>query len=160
MKYKTFRNILVLSGVGAVGYGLGHLPSASEKPVVQNAPVQESRQTENVPVQPATGNTQNTPQPLAAADANGVDGAMEQALRQSVRDKIKDAIKGRAFKINLYSDDGARWNRAKVDLDRDDKWDEKWTFKPDGSVEKQVAPQDDENYTETFVRTDGQWHKL
>lgn len=73
--------------------------------------------------------------------------------------KIKDASKGSAWKINLYQDDGhASLNRAKVDLDRDDKWDEKWTFADDG-VSKQVAPADDENYTETWTFDGARWQK-
>jgi hypothetical protein len=61
--------------------------------------------------------------------------------------KIKDATKGKPYKVNLYQDDGHRTvNRAKVDLDRDDKWDEKWTL--DGeSLSREVAPSDDENYS-------------
>ena len=61
--------------------------------------------------------------------------------------KRKDVTTGRAFKVNVYQDDGhSTVNRAKVDLDRDDKWDEKWTI--DGaSISRQVAPADDESYS-------------
>ncbi len=74
-------------------------------------------------------------------------------------DKIKDATKGKPYKINLYSDDNKVWNRAKVDLNRNDKWDESWTWKADGSVERQVAPKDDEKYTETYRWQGGAWLK-
>lgn len=93
----------------------------------------------------------HTDSPPAANQLRDVDNLMLELLDQPVQSKIKDASKGRPFKINLYSDDGQRFNRAKVDLDRDDKWDEKWTFKPDGTIERQLAPADDENYTERFV---------
>lgn len=73
-------------------------------------------------------------------------------------EKIKDASEGSAYKVNLYQDAGSStMNRAKVDYDRDEKWDEKWTFAPDGAVERQVAPNDDENYTETWIYRDGSW---
>ena len=73
-------------------------------------------------------------------------------------DKIKDASEGSRYKVNLYQDAGSStMNRAKVDYDRDEKWDEKWTFAPDGGVERQVAPNDDENYTETWIYRDGSW---
>jgi hypothetical protein len=53
-------------------------------------------------------------------------------------------------------------NRLKVDLDRDEKWDEKWTFASDGGtdgVKRQVAPNDDEAYTEEY-RLDGErWRR-
>ncbi|MEL6342518.1 MAG: hypothetical protein AAFV53_05255 [Myxococcota bacterium] len=71
--------------------------------------------------------------------------------------KIKDATRGRPYKVNLYQDDGnASVNRAKVDLDRDDKWDEKWTISGD-QISRQVAPNDDENYTIEQVWSDAGW---
>jgi len=72
--------------------------------------------------------------------------------------KKKDVSKGRAWKINVYQDDpGAGVNRAKVDLDRDDAWDHKYTFEPDGGVTRKVAPNDDENYTVQERLTDAGW---
>jgi hypothetical protein len=77
--------------------------------------------------------------------------------------KGKDAIKGRAWKVNLYQDDGhSSVNRLKIDLDRDEKWDEKWTFSAEGgvaAVKRQVAPNDDESYTDEY-RLDGErWQR-
>lgn len=75
-------------------------------------------------------------------------------------DKRKDTTKGRAWKVNVYQDAGqATANRAKVDLDRDDKWDEKWTFEADGRVSRQVAPADDEQYTETWIWNGQDWQR-
>jgi hypothetical protein len=73
-------------------------------------------------------------------------------------EKVKDATKGKPYKINLYSDDGQRFNRAKVDLDRDDKWDESWTWKG-ADVERQVAPADDERYSEVWLLAGEAWKK-
>jgi len=105
------------------------------------------------PIEPAT------PTPPAGALSTGreVDGAVMALLSQPVQEKIKDATRGKPYKVNLYSDDKVRWNRAKVDLDRDDKDDEKWTFNSDGTVERQVSPGDDEQYSETYVLKDGGW---
>ena len=72
--------------------------------------------------------------------------------------KVKDATKGKPYKINLYADDGQRFGRAKVDLDRDDRWDESWTWK-DESVERQVSPNDDENYTQIWVLSGEAWKR-
>lgn len=72
--------------------------------------------------------------------------------------KVKDATKGKPYKINLYSDDGQRFNRAKVDLDRDDKWDESWTWKG-SDIERQVAPADDERYSEVWLLSGEAWKK-
>lgn len=75
---------------------------------------------------------------------------MAAATRNISADKVKDAIRGRSWKVNLYKDAGkTEVNRAKVDLDRDDKWDEKWTWESDGIL-REVAPNDDEIYTEKF----------
>jgi len=72
--------------------------------------------------------------------------------------KAKDVSKGQRYKINVYQDAGhSTANRAKVDLDRDDKWDEKWTFEPAGGVTRKVAPGDDENYTVEQRWVDGAW---
>ena len=74
-------------------------------------------------------------------------------------DKIKDASKGRAYKINVYMDPGhATVNRAKVDVNRNDKWDEKYTFEP-GKITLQRAPADDERYTETYHWLGNGWAK-
>jgi hypothetical protein len=71
--------------------------------------------------------------------------------------KLKDTTRGKPYKVNLYQDDGhSSVNRAKVDLDRDDKWDEKWTFKGD-TVQRKVAPEDDEQYTRTLHWTGSGW---
>jgi hypothetical protein len=103
------------------------------------------------------------PEPKPAASDDGaptaneinelreVDTLLLELLELPVQTKIKDASKGRSFKINLYSDDGQRFNRAKVDLDRDDKWDEQWTLKADGAIEREVALADDEDYSQRFV---------
>jgi hypothetical protein len=72
-------------------------------------------------------------------------------------DKQKDVSKRKPYKINVYRESGhATVNRAKVDLDRDDKWDEKYTF--DGStITLEVAPADDEQYTKTYHWTGSAW---
>ncbi len=72
-------------------------------------------------------------------------------------DKEKDVTKGKPYKVNLYQDAGKTTvNRAKIDLDRDDKFDEKYTFDGD-EITLQRAPADDEQYTETFHWTGDAW---
>lgn len=108
-----------------------------------------------VPVAATTSTSSSTGLPTARA----VDVAMANVLQLPVQDKIKDATKGQPFKINLYSDDNTRFNRAKVDLDRDDKWDESWTLKSQSDVERKVSPDDNEQYTEVYAVQNGQWVK-
>lgn len=74
-------------------------------------------------------------------------------------DKMKDATKGKAYKLNLYKDAGqSTVNRAKLDLDRDDKFDEKYTFET-SKITLQRAPNDDEQYTETYHWNGSGWTK-
>jgi len=97
-----------------------------------------------------------------SAGADGlrpVDDDMLALVKGPAQEKVKDATKGKPYKINLYSDDGARFNRAKTDLNRNDKWDESWTFGADGSIERQVAPADDEKYTEVWTLSGSTWKK-
>jgi hypothetical protein len=72
-------------------------------------------------------------------------------------EKLKDVTRGQSYKVNLYQDAGATVvDRAKVDIDRDDKWDEKWSFTGD-AVQREVAPADDEVYTETWTWSGSGW---
>lgn len=75
--------------------------------------------------------------------------------------KAKDAFSGQPWKANLYRDAGESGvNRVKLDLDRDEKWDEKWTIEREGgqeTVKRQVAPNDDESYTEEYRLRGGAW---
>ena len=109
-----------------------------------------------IPTDPAPAVTA----PAAAAAASSgrpVDDDVLRALQGPAQEKIKDATSGTPYKINLYSDDRVRWNRVKIDLDRDEKWDEKWTIAADGAIEREVAPADDEVYSETYARSGDAW---
>lgn len=93
--------------------------------------------------------------PSAPATARDVDAVVLSYQGKALgSDKLKDVTKGRPYKVNVYQDAGKPTaNRAKIDLDRDDKWDEKITF--DGEdILREVAPADDEAYTER-TRWDG-----
>lgn len=99
----------------------------------------------------------NTP----AGAAQGVSEADTVALSYRGKaigsDKLKDVTSGRPYKVNVYQDAGkATANRAKADLDRDDKWDLKYTFDGD-TVTRDVAPADDESYTVHEVFVNGAW---
>lgn len=71
--------------------------------------------------------------------------------------KKKDLRPAATWKVNVYQDSGhATVNRAKVDFDRDEQWDEKWTF--DGAaISKKVSPNDDGDYTAAFDWDGSAW---
>jgi hypothetical protein len=80
--------------------------------------------------------------PAKSGDAEFADVAHKILHERASDKKIKDLHDGSGPKINLYDDDGdGKWDRAKVDRDRDDTWDESWTAK-DGTVERKLAPND------------------
>lgn len=74
-------------------------------------------------------------------------------------EKVHDATKkkGTPYKINVYRDPGHRTvTRLRIDLDRDDRWDEKWSFEGE-AVRRMIAPHDDEHYTQTFTWSGNGW---
>lgn len=119
---------------------------------VEIALAEVSTPTEPAPVPAPTGDT---------SSLREVDNLMLELLGRPVVAKIKDASAGRPFKINLYSDDGVRFNRAKVDLDRDDKWDEKWEFGEDSITRKVSSADDDATYDQRFeLEASGRWRAV
>jgi hypothetical protein len=73
-------------------------------------------------------------------------------------DKIKDAFPRETFKVNLYHDAGTTgWNRLKIDLDRDEKWDEKWDFENGLPAKRHVSSADNDSYDQEFRWLGGQW---
>ncbi len=97
-----------------------------------------------------------SPQTTAASVDEGPapDALTQELLSWNGKDlgslKKKDVSSGQLYKINVYQDEGhATANRAKVDLDRDDKWDLKIDYGE--TITRQVSTQDDEVYDlETF----------
>ena len=76
-------------------------------------------------------------------------------------DKVKDASHGKPYKLNVYKDAGSpSVDRVKIDLDRDEKWDEKITFAKDGTVTLERAPADDEKYTLVYHWNGTGWTKV
>ena len=157
----------VVFGVVAGGMVLLGIKTANEPPPPP-PPVVVQQAAPPVSAAPAATPAAATPPPVAAPPtATGPvapadrpwDKAVFDRLGQSLPGgKIKDATKGRPYKVNLYQDDGKpSMNRAKVDLDRDEKWDEKYSVDESGHLSRQVAPADDEQYTQTWVWDGAAW---
>lgn len=155
-----------VGGVAVVGLGLFELDQQNQALFEH---VDQSTATPAPAAQPTPTTTVVVPAAEPAATAPVQASANAAALepwakvvfdnkgRNLGSDKLKDVSKGQSWKVNLYQDAGkTSMNRAKVDLDRDDKWDEKYTIDGD-AVTRQVAPGDDENYTETYLWTGSAW---
>ncbi|GMU53865.1 MAG: hypothetical protein AMXMBFR33_30110 [Candidatus Xenobia bacterium] len=150
MKFKTFMRIVIAGGIlllGGACYGCVRMLTASRTPDSVPPAQTEVSQVSATSTSAPVGNALT---PLHSK----IIGKMGQQIDDS---KLQDAFPG-DVKVNLYQDDKkVGINRAKLDLDRDDKWDEKWTHK-DGAVKRQVSSSDDDKtYDLEFTLTDDGW---
>lgn len=166
MKYTTFRGLLIGGGVllvlGAFGSCLLCAGSQVLSPKPPPPPVATVVAPSAAPLPtPATAPTATAVTFTDSMPVTDVHRAVLAASKQNISgDKGKDALPGRPYKVNLYKDPGqTRVNRLKLDLDRDDKWDEKWTLEDGGKVKRQIAPADDENYTLEYRLEGEYWRK-
>ncbi len=139
MKLSTFITALACTGVigGVLAYVFWPDPEPAPEPTPHVATTHtEVPQPEVVPILP-------DPVP-AGSDLDA------ELLSWAGRDlggasKKKDVSSGKPYKINVYQDDTfSTANRAKVDLDRDDKWDIKITY--GDVISRKVSSADDEDY--------------
>lgn len=179
MKYKTFmllRNVggFGLATVAAVGAFLGCRNAAqSNQPPVEppayNPPVAQQTAPNNSPTKQKPVNsrpTQKTADPVSTGSIATLTSRDTEiiALQKEPLSKGKPAgdsarwlSVGDGFKAEFRADSGSSaWNRVKVDLDSDKKWDEKWDFKTDGSIKRRVSPADDDNYSVEYRLKSGE----
>jgi hypothetical protein len=170
MKFKTFRTVAlggaVALGAAGVYLALHRAPAQHVLVPAPAAPAQPSRERTPPPPTPApvpAPTPTAAPAPVAAPQTPDGLRPMDQEILAFVHagmsgDKLTDAFPRKPYKVNLYRDGGgAGVSRLKIDLDRDGKWDEKWTLAPDGRVKRQVAPADDESYTESYLLDGASW---
>lgn len=152
------RNFLVLAALGVVLVSAGavgavmfvgaqappaQIPAPNAVPVAAPDAVPEA-----APVAPEAAPIVSTPQASGVREVDTL--VLSYQGKDIGTDKLKDVTKGKPYKVNLYQDaESTSVDRAKIDLDRDDKWDEKITFAPD-KITRQVASKDDEFYDQTL----------
>lgn len=176
MKYRTFRNLVVLGGGTVLAslwgtclyVGVTRSDRSSEA-----AGVAASRPSGGAGGGVAVANTQPQPRvnalsgPAAAPPpAQSQTGQRREdqlilnflATHTATTDKVKDAFPSESFKVNFYCDDGgAKWTRLKIDLDRDGRDDEKWDLKDGRPDKRRVATRDDEQYDREYRWRNAQW---
>lgn len=154
MRYKTFRALVILGLLGTAGgsfYAFQQYQAQSERQEQALRRVNEDlerfrqaqRQRETsaavpaptqvtAPAAPATTTNPDAKLPAGFVAVRPMDVEILAAAAANISgDKVKDAIRGRPWKVNLFKDPGqAKVNRVKIDLDRDDTWDEKWSWDP------------------------------
>jgi type II secretory pathway pseudopilin PulG len=174
MKFKTFRAILlvvallILIAGGAVMWGAvksSRAKRAEKLAEVLQAQLEAERlaaieRAKNPPPTPTSGGASGAPaggrlDPVSAQ-------VLQRALQGIGGTKAKDAMKGAAFKVNFYADGSSpgQVTRLKLDLNRNNAWDEKWTFETPGSAEgikRQVSSSDDGNYDKEYQLQGGAW---
>jgi hypothetical protein len=165
MRFTTFRNLavgaVILAGFGTV-FGVA---TCCKKEQLSDTPVAKKEEAPK----PKPEKT-SEPQATATAEASNTDTVelrpMDQQIldllaKEASTDKLKDAFPGKPFKANVYRDGGGtKFNRVKLDLNRNDKWDEKWSVETEGgkeTIKRQVAPADDEKYTHDYRLIAGKW---
>jgi hypothetical protein len=165
MKLRNFALIGAVVVAGAIGtsYWACSGKSADSK---QDAPKPEPAKAPVPP--PPTPTPPPAPPPTHTTAESGTDDLGKRPYDEEViawrtktiaGDHLKDVSKGKPYKIDLHKDAGSTTvNRAKVDLNRNGKWDEKYSFKGD-KITLERAPADDEKYTETYHWTGTGWVK-
>lgn len=172
MKFKTFR-LLVIGALGVTSIGVLVGVSTCCKKDESDKTAAKTEKTEKTAAPtpaPKPTETAEKPKPAPTEEAPKGDGLALRPMDKEIldrlagtasSDKVKDAFPGKPYKVNLYRENGAsKFNRVKIDLDRDDKWDEKWSVEDDAGqevIKRQVAPNDDEKYTDEFRLKAGAW---
>ncbi|MDY0060380.1 MAG: hypothetical protein RBU45_11255 [Myxococcota bacterium] len=134
IRYQHARNAaLVLGFAGTLAYCCTRESPPSPAPVHLAAPVAAPR-TPAAPVASATSAATPPGEGDLARELLVIQRASHQA---TPNEKVKDALSGYPWKVNLYEETGdAQYDRLKIDKNRDDTWDDSWTFKS-GRWEKQ-----------------------
>lgn len=184
MKYKMFRNLLLVGAALSLGGGVLYLGKRGSSPATTSpaaalpaAASQPAAAAGALPAPPPPASPPAAEPPARTARGEGM--SLREVDRELLRlyseirsrppaakggaPKVKDVFPDRPYKINLYEEDG-RLARAKIDLNRNGKWDEKWTFAPgrgdlgDPVVKRQVSPADDDTtYPLTYKLVDKVW---
>ncbi len=171
MKFKTFRALVIGAAVicGVGGVVAAYSACDHDEPAPAGTSTGATQADPSQPASPVkTAAPQGTP-PVATQSELGArtmelserDRAILARVRQGFSgDKVKDALKGASYKVNLYDEGGKV--RLKVDLDRDEKWDEKWSLEsksPEDGLKRQISTKDDESYDLEYRLEAGRWSK-
>ncbi|MFT7623782.1 MAG: hypothetical protein ACI9WU_002965 [Myxococcota bacterium] len=131
VKYQTIRNVVIVAAAaGGIYWFVTRPDPPPEKPPKQAAYIPPA------PVRP------RVPPPIAPEPVTGppqLHNVANRLLRPADEPKSKNVLGRSGPKVNLYDDDrDGAWDRAKVDHNRDDEWDEKWTVKA-GRIERKFV---------------------
>ena len=186
MKYEQFVRfraaaiaLLLIAAVAGIFIGCRE---ASVSPAANTAPIASGTAPQNNNSQVVDNQNSNQPQEQAAGNqaagnpAPTGDTAAFTDVHRAILKMQKDPLTngkddGKTIKW-VYKQDGIKaefrsdkdkgsttWNRVKIDYNGNKQDDERWDFKPDGSVKRRVSPSDDGNFTEEYTLQGEQWVK-
>lgn len=173
-KFTTVRNLMI-GGVVLLGgasllfeqantkdpyeelYGQGHFANDGHNhgalPPKETAAEAKAREAE-ARAKRALGEAKRNADPHSDPVLGGILKRIEEPLSGS---KLKDAFKGFTYKVDLYGS-GGKVESLKIDFDRDNLWDEKWTLKTPGVLEglkREISSADDASYDKALFYRGG-----
>lgn len=171
MRYTTFRNLAIVTGLALVMGSCGacfYLFNRSESktpPPPTGGPVAQSGTSSS---SSSSSSTNSSSQSFAGGTSGltvGADGLrpidkqiVEFLARPGSGEKVKDAFPREKYKVSVYRDGtDSNWSRIKIDYNRNEKWDEKWTLEAGQPAKRQVASKDDEQYDVEYRWRGGKW---
>jgi len=165
MKLRNF--VLLLALAGAAGTGGLYLAchGGDAKPKEQTEPPKTLSEARPAPPAPADAAAAAPADAAAAAPAETgdlpvrpYDPVVLAWQGKTVKGgKQKDVSHGQPYKIDVYQDAGkSSVNRVKVHANRNNKWDDKYTFEP-SKITLEHSPKDDEKYSETYHWSGSHW---
>lgn len=132
VRYQTVRNILIaivaVTAVALLAWQLFFRKAGQNPPAEEKKPPAKLSKLPT-PQRPLFKPAPRPPVPHSATlpDYKAV---VTLFTRPASGKKVKDALGSKGPKVNLYDDDGdGKFDRAKIDIDRDGVWDETWTRK-------------------------------
>jgi hypothetical protein len=101
------------------------------------------------------------PEPPPIPEMRPVDQVVIRFLERPQREPVRqDAAPQEPFRVDMLATEG-RVSGARVDLDRDNQWDEEWVLPvpgvPGGQIIRRVSPEDNGVYEEHYVWGYGRW---
>ncbi len=139
-------------------------PDRLEAPAYPNGPTGDKPTKSGQPTK--TGKPTQTSSVSGTADFTDVHREILKMQKQPLSkgedkgDSLRWVVSDAGIKAEFRSDKnkGSKtWNRVKIDYNNNKQYEEKWDFKPDGGVKRQVSPNDDGNYTEEYKLQGEKW---
>lgn len=170
MKFKTFRNFILIPGIVLVFVlvilGIRGIFRVLTKPAASArnqlaASTSPSSPASNSSAPPANPGESSQSATTAQTELRREDRLIINFLnthQAATEGKLKDIFPGEKFKVNLYRDgDSSSWTRLKIDLNRNNKDDEKWTLNNGLPSKRSVSSRDDEQYDQKYAWAGDHW---